>query len=103
MPKISLTVPNDVLDCVCVQRGYQATIPNPSYNPAQPTDLTAVPPVNPPTIANPESKADFVERSVREYLLGESSAGKQRQRKAARDAEDAADRALLTIAKGTVV
>ena len=44
--------------------GYQATVPNPAFNPALPVD----PATNPQTIANPQSKAGFFNKQLTAYI-----------------------------------
>lgn len=98
--RISLTITQ--VNALCDQRGYQAIVPNPAHIPGQPIDLVAVPPVNPPTIPNPQTKDAFVAEVLRNFFDGEVAAGKRKTRDVARAAEDEADRIALRVAAPVV-
>ena len=54
---------NRVLDAIAVNYNRPETVSNPSFDPALPEDE-----LNPRNIDNPESKAAFSNRKVREFL-----------------------------------
>ncbi len=55
---------NKVEDQFAAAYGYQATVPNPAFNPELPVD----PVTNPATIANPQSKAGFFNKQLTRYI-----------------------------------
>ncbi len=59
-----------VIVAVCSNYGYQAQIPNPSFDPSQPID----PETNPEAIANTETPRQFANRMTRDYLMSNTVA-----------------------------
>ena len=54
-----------VVGAVCANYGYQAQLPNPSFDFSQPVD----PETNPETIANTETPRQFANRKTRDFLM----------------------------------
>ena len=91
MPKITYTNINATKQGnFAVANQYQDTIPNP-----------AVPP-EPPTIPNPETKLQFMERKGRDYFEAQIAYGKKLGRQAQRQAEDTADDIASNLPPGDV-
>lgn len=91
MPKFTYDFTNNQIDHFCTQEAYRDTIPNPAYISTAPSDPTATPPLNPPTIPNPENKRQFVARRGKEYFDGIMALGKKKTKEATRIAEDQTD------------
>ena len=53
-----------VIAAMCANYGYKENVPNPNYNPEEPTDQET----NPENIPNPENSYQFTNRMGREFL-----------------------------------
>jgi hypothetical protein len=71
------------LDAFCLQDHYQTIVADPD-KPGQ-------------SIANPETKEDYVERRVGEYVGNTAATGKTKLREETRKTEDEADKAATVI------
>jgi hypothetical protein len=84
MTQVTITIPDDVkdrvLDGFSYSRGYEDTISNPGYDSDNPR--------SPLTIPNPESKLEFVKRTLIQILT--ESVMSYESREAASDAAEAA-------------
>ena len=69
MAQFCIEIPDDkvnqVLNAVGSQYRYEATVPNPDFDPLLPVDVET----NPRTILNPENIAQFVNRKTGEWLI----------------------------------
>lgn len=69
MANISFTIPDAqlarIVNNISQHFNYEAEVTNPAFDPGQPEDPTT----NPATIPNPESKAQFVKRMVKETMI----------------------------------
>jgi len=70
---------NRVVGAMCANYGYQAEIPNPSFDPELPVD----PSTNPENVPNPESAFQFANRMARDYLMNNTVAYELRKEKEA--------------------
>ena len=68
-----------VISAMCANYGYQAMVPNPDFNPAEPID----PDTNPENIPNPETANQFANRKTRDFLMENTVAHELRAEKAA--------------------
>jgi hypothetical protein len=77
-----------MIDAVCAMGGYQATVPNPAYDPAVEGSQ--------PTIANPQTKQQFYTKRIEQFLRDNYKAYKTSvaEKAAKATAETAADAEL---------
>ena len=75
MATITINIPTDkedwVLDGFAIRLGYSPQVPNPTYDPGEPTD----PITNPETIDNPETKPQFTKRMIIHIIKTEANTG----------------------------
>lgn len=76
---VTITIQDDakavlLLDAFCIRYGYRDTIDNPAFDDEQPVD----PETNPLTIANPETKKQFLKRWTIRWWREVAVAGSQK-------------------------
>lgn len=98
MPNFRLILSNEQVAAICDQRGYEATVRNPTFNSAIAED----PATNPRTIPNPVTKDVFVAEFLQNAAHGEAAAGKRKARDTARSAEDTADRTAVAVTRPVI-
>lgn len=66
MASVTLTLPDAeltrILDGFAAQHKYQDTVPNPDYDPDDPAET------DPPTIPNPQNKAQFLKKKIIQFV-----------------------------------
>lgn len=88
-----------IIDAVCAMGGYQATVPNPAYDPNDGSRITfdaALVEGSQPTIANPQTKQAFFNKRIEQFLRDNYRAWKTSaaEKAAKATAEAAADAEL---------